>query len=238
MYACSNEAVNFCDLTAMEKVQLVKTPDALSRISSNVKVFVPHHFFEAVVMPFWGVGGYFTERQWQTQAVEKLLTWASFLNDLRIDLRVLTRSASAFWFCEYSKSAKGAGPFTSFHLQLQELRRVTCECSQSQMFKKLAPGWTCTVYSLRLKRQTLCDAEVRGWKRGLWSLLIVQLPVFTSEFHLAKLLNCLTLERVGQEKRCPGCGFFLQCACTLLAETTCLRGILIKMCAWLSSLSH
>ena len=28
-------------------------------------------------------------------------------------------------------------------LASQELRRVTCECSQSEMFKKLAPGSVC-----------------------------------------------------------------------------------------------
>ncbi len=74
---------------------------------------------------------------------------ASFLNDLRKDLRVLARSApSEFlkkhckWFCEYLqvKIWEGCRTLHKFSLASQELPRVTCECWQSQMFKKLAPG--------------------------------------------------------------------------------------------------
>ena len=60
--------------------------------------------------------------------------------DLRVPSEFLKKSCK--WFCKYLqvKICKGLMTLGKFSLASQELQRVTYKCSQSQMFKKLAPA--------------------------------------------------------------------------------------------------
>ena len=87
--------------------------------------------------------------------------------ELRIDLRVLECS-SARKVCEcllsfliklwvlQVKNGEGYRTLGKFSLATPDLRRVTCECSQSQMFKKLTPV---LFPSLKLRRRVKMKDE-------------------------------------------------------------------------------
>ncbi len=96
---------------------------------------------------------------------------ASFLNDLRMDftsarknwlvkgLRVLSqflkKVASGFVSTGRSKSMKAPGLFASFHLQVQKLWRVACECLQIQCWR----NWPWTFLWSRRATSPTCSCE-------------------------------------------------------------------------------